>query len=77
MMSAELPETPVSRETLLAYLDACAFDTLTFDHPALFTVEDSQKLRGEIEGAYQKPVFERQKGQLFSPDGPGRYSGQP
>ncbi len=60
-MSADLPATPVTRATLLDYLAACAFDTLTVDHPALFTVEDSRKLRGEIEGGHTKNLFLKDK----------------
>ncbi|MEP1208454.1 MAG: prolyl-tRNA synthetase associated domain-containing protein [Rhizobiaceae bacterium] len=60
-MSANLPDAPVTRDTLLAYLQDCNFETVTVDHPALFTVEDSQKLRGEIEGGHTKNLFLKDK----------------
>ena len=56
----------MTRETLLAFLDACGIGTQTVDHPPLFTVEDSQKLRGEIEGGHSKNLFVKdKKGALF------------
>ena len=64
-MSANLPDAPVTRDTLLAYLQDCNFETVTVDHPALFTVEDSQKLRGEIEGGHTKNLFLKDKGGNF------------
>lgn len=65
-MSADLPATPVNRDSLLAYLQGCSFDTVTVEHPALFTVEDSQKLRGEIEGGHTKNLFLKdKKGNFF------------
>ena len=60
-MSVDLPSAPVNRQSLLDYLEACEFDTVTFDHPALFTVEDSRKLRGEIEGGHTKNLFLKDK----------------
>ena len=60
-MSVDLPALPVTRESLLSYLQASGFDTHTFDHPALFTVEDSQNLRGEIEGGHTKNLFLKDK----------------
>ena len=59
--SVSLPAAPLDRDALHAYLDACGFDTKTIDHPALFTVEDSQKLRGEIEGGHTKNLFLKDK----------------
>lgn len=60
-MSTDLPATPVTRQSLLAYLEKSNFDTTTFDHPALFTVEDSRNLRGEIEGGHTKNLFLKDK----------------
>lgn len=61
-----LPAAPLKRESLVSYLDACGFDTKTIDHPALFTVDDSQKLRGEIEGGHTKNLFLKdKKGNFF------------
>ena len=60
-LDANLPAVPVGRDALLSYLDACGFETNTIEHPALFTVEDSQKLRGEIEGGHTKNLFLKDK----------------
>lgn len=59
--AAQLPAAPVGRDALLSYLDACGFETKTIEHPALFTVDDSQKLRGEIEGGHTKNLFLKDK----------------
>jgi Ala-tRNA(Pro) deacylase len=57
---------PVSPEDLLAYLAALGIETETLDHPALFTVEDSRALRGEIPGGHTKNLFVKdKKGRLF------------
>jgi Ala-tRNA(Pro) deacylase len=57
---------PVSPEDLLAYLAALGIETETVDHPPLFTVEDSQALRGDIVGAHTKNLFVKdKKGRLF------------
>ena len=43
-----------------------AIETETVDHPPLFTVEDSQALRGEIPGGHTKNLFVKdKKGRLF------------
>ncbi len=60
-MSKPLPNAPVGREALLAYLDTCGFQTETKDHAPLFTVEDSQNLRGEIDGGHTKNLFLKDK----------------
>jgi Ala-tRNA(Pro) deacylase len=57
---------PASPEDLLAYLSALSIETETIDHPPLFTVEDSQALRGDIPGGHTKNLFVKdKKGQLF------------
>ena len=57
---------PASPEDLLAYLAALGIETETVDHPPLFTVEDSQALRGEIPGGHTKNLFVKdKKGRLF------------
>jgi Ala-tRNA(Pro) deacylase len=57
---------PASPEDLLAYLAALGIETETVDHPPLFTVEDSQALRGEILGGHTKNLFLKdKKGRLF------------
>ncbi len=65
-MTLPLPAAPLTRHDLLNYLEACGFDASTKDHPPLFTVEDSQALRGEIEGGHTKNLFLKdKKGQYF------------
>ena len=62
----QLPAAPVDTDALLAYLEASGFDVETKRHPALFTVEDSQQLRGEIEGGHTKNLFLKdKKGNFF------------
>ena len=56
-----IPTAPVGRESLLEYLETCGFDCVTCDHPPLFTVTDSQKLRGELEGGHTKNLFLKDK----------------
>jgi Ala-tRNA(Pro) deacylase len=58
-----MPATP---EDLLARLDALDVMHNTVEHPPLFTVEDSQALRGEISGGHAKNLFVKdKKGRLF------------
>ena len=62
----ELPSAPLDEAALLAWLDACGFDTVTTRHEALFTVEQSQKLRGDLEGGHTKNLFLKdRKGNFF------------
>lgn len=57
---------PASSEDLLAYLENLGIETSTVEHPPLFTVEDSQALRGEIPGGHTKNLFVKdKKGRLF------------
>jgi Ala-tRNA(Pro) deacylase len=58
-----MPHTP---ETLLAAFDSMGIVHETIHHPALFTVEQSKELRGEIIGAHTKNLFLKdKKGKLF------------
>ncbi len=53
-------------EDLLAELARQGITTTTVTHPALFTVEDSQRLRGNIPGGHCKNLFLKdEKGALF------------
>jgi Ala-tRNA(Pro) deacylase len=52
---------PASPEDLLAYLDALSIKTSTVEHPPLFTVEDSQALRGDVPGGHTKNLFVKDK----------------
>lgn len=52
---------PKTTGELLAFLDALGISTTTVTHPPLFTVADSQKLRGEIPGGHTKNLFLKDK----------------
>ncbi len=57
---------PASPDDLLSYLTALGVETQTVEHPPLFTVEDSQALRGDIPGGHTKNLFVKdKKGRLF------------
>lgn len=45
------------RAELLAFLSTLGIKTETVDHPPLHTVEESQKLRGDIPGSHTKNLF--------------------
>jgi Ala-tRNA(Pro) deacylase len=58
-----MPATP---QDLFAFLDAHAIRVRTYDHPPLFTVEESRGLRGEIPGGHSKNLFLKDRdGRLF------------
>ncbi|MCK0206534.1 prolyl-tRNA synthetase associated domain-containing protein [Starkeya koreensis] len=58
--------TPLSSQDLLARLAELGIETRTVEHPPLFTVEDSQALRGDIPGGHTKNLFLKdKKGNLF------------
>jgi Ala-tRNA(Pro) deacylase len=53
-------------EDLFRFLDRLGIAHTTVSHPALFTVEQSQALRGKVPGAHSKNLFLRdKKGALF------------
>ena len=52
---------PASPEDLFAYLDRLAIPHTTVSHPPLFTVEQSQALRGQVPGAHTKNLFLKDK----------------
>ncbi len=52
---------PASPEDLLAYLADLGISTATVEHPPMFTVEESQTLRGEIPGGHTKNLFVKDK----------------
>ena len=55
-----------TREMLLDHLAGLGIKTETVEHPPLFTVEESQALRGEIPGAHTKNLFLKcKKGSLW------------
>jgi Ala-tRNA(Pro) deacylase len=53
-----MPATP---EDLFARLDRLGIAHKTHDHPPLFTVEDSKRLRGALPGGHCKNLFLRDK----------------
>ena len=52
---------PATKQDLFARLDALGIAHSTVTHPPLFTVEESQALRGEIEGVHAKNLFLKDK----------------
>ncbi|MCB1480261.1 MAG: YbaK/EbsC family protein [Tepidamorphaceae bacterium] len=61
--SAGLPTSP---EALFEKLGGLGIETRTVTHPPLFTVQDSQSLRGEIAGGHIKNLFVKdKKGKVF------------
>jgi Ala-tRNA(Pro) deacylase len=58
-----MPATP---QDLLAFLDRLGISHTTVSHPPLFTVAESQNLRGKIPGGHTKNLFLKDKpGSLF------------
>jgi Ala-tRNA(Pro) deacylase len=55
------PATPPTADDLLAYLYGLGIETSTVEHPAVFTVEEARRLRGELPGAHSKSLFLRNK----------------
>ncbi len=57
---------PATRAELFARLDALRIAHRTVEHPPLFTVEESKRLRGDIPGAHTKNLFLKcKKGSLW------------
>jgi Ala-tRNA(Pro) deacylase len=57
---------PVTREELLLQLDQLGIETTTHDHEAVFTVEESTKIKQEIPGGHTKNLFLKdKKGKFF------------
>jgi Ala-tRNA(Pro) deacylase len=57
---------PASPDELFAYLDRLGIAHTTVTHPPLFTVQQSQTLRGQIPGCHTKNLFLKdKKGALF------------
>lgn len=52
---------PASPDDLFAYLQTLRIPYQTIHHVAVFTVEESQKLRGDIAGAHVKNLFLKDK----------------
>ena len=60
-MSTSDSEAPATPEQLLSRLDSLGIESTTHDHAAVFTVEESKALRGDIPGAHCKNLFLRNK----------------
>lgn len=56
---------PKSQAELLSFLDELGIEAKTVSHPPLFTVADSQALRGEIPGGHTKNLFLKDKKDNF------------
>lgn len=62
----EFSDLPTHPKTLLERLKQLDIQTQLFQHPAVFTVEDSQSLKGELPGGDCKSLFcKDKKGQLW------------
>jgi Ala-tRNA(Pro) deacylase len=48
-------------EGLLDFLKRHHIDTVTYDHPPVFTVEESRRLRGDLPGGHCKSLFLKDK----------------
>lgn len=57
---------PATRDDLMAFLEQAGIATTTVDHAAVFTVAESQALRGSVAGGHSKNLFLKdRKGRLF------------
>jgi Ala-tRNA(Pro) deacylase len=57
---------PVTREELFAHLEKLGFETQTVEHPAVFTVAESERLERDIAGGHTKNLFLKDtKGRIF------------
>ncbi len=56
---------PLTPEELLIQLEESGYQTQTVQHPPLFTVDDSRKLRGTISGRHTKNLFLKDKKDNF------------
>ena len=55
----------INHKSLIKLLDEKKINFTLYNHPPLFTVEDSKKLRGNIEGAHTKNLFLKTKKKKF------------
>ena len=60
-ISDKIDNMPKSPDELLAYLKQLDITVTTVKHPPLYTVADSQDLRGEIPGGHTKNLFLKDK----------------
>lgn len=64
-MSQPHPSMPKTPDELFAFLADLDIAVKTVNHPPLFTVADSQSLRGEIDGGHTKNLFLKDKKDNF------------
>ena len=57
-----MPKTP---DELFAFLTGLGIEASTVEHPPLYTVADSQALRGQIDGGHTKNLFLKDKKDQF------------
>lgn len=57
-----MPKTP---DELFAFLIGLGIEVSTVEHPPLYTVADSQALRGQIDGGHTKNLFLKDKKDQF------------
>ena len=60
-MQGTRPVQPLSSDELLERLSALGIIATTHTHPAVMTVEESKRMRGDIEGAHAKNLFLKDK----------------
>lgn len=56
-----LPELPVTPDAVLGWLETSGIDIVVTEHPPLFTVAESRKLRGALAGGHTKNLFLKDK----------------
>ena len=57
---------PLDRDGVLQFLDANAIPSKTYDHPAVFTVAESETVKAAMPGAHSKNLFLKdKKGRLW------------
>ena len=54
-------DMPASRTDLLDFLDQLGIETRTHDHDAVFTVEESHKIKVDLPGGHSKNLFLKDK----------------
>lgn len=62
MPETAMPKTP---DELFAFLTGLGIEVSTVEHPPLYTVADSQALRGQIDGGHTKNLFLKDKKDQF------------
>jgi len=60
--AADMPKSP---DDLFAKLKELGIETKTYTHPPLFTVEESQRLRGDLPGGHCKSLFFKDKKEKY------------